>query len=238
MIHLSPGHFQMFSGLIASVKTGKHNGPEVDGSELFEFIGNDQNRNERFNLAMTNASAMQVGAIIPAFPFKRFRKVIDIGGGQGLFMAALLGHAKESNGVVFDLPKALERTGEVIMKYSLEARMHAVEGDFFNEVPEGGDLYILKSVLHDWNDTEAEKILRNIHRAMDNQSRLLVIEPVLDEGNGPSGGKMTDILMMVSAGGKERTRAEFSTILDRSGFRIRKIHRTISPHSLIEALKI
>ena len=101
-----------------------------------------------------------------------------------------------------------------------------------------GDLYILKSVLHDWDDDSTLKILRNVHKVMDQKSRLLVIESVLDEGNLPAFGKMTDILMMVAAGGRERTRTQWKSLLAASGFRIRKIHPTISHHSIIEASKI
>jgi len=115
--------------------------------------------------------------------------------------------------------------------------MEAVEGDFFESVPDGGDLYLLKSVLHDWDNESAMTILRNVHSSMDAHSRLLIIESVLDEENHPSIGKMTDILMMAAAGGQERTRAQWESLLETSGFRIRKIHPTITPHSLIEVGK-
>ena len=111
-------------------------------------------------------------------------------------------------------------------------------GDFFESVPGGGDLYILKSVLHDWDDEDSIKILGNVHRAMAQKSRLLIIESVLDEGNLPSFGKMTDILMMVAAGGKERTLGQWENLLSASAFNIRKIHPTISHQSIIEAVKI
>ncbi len=210
----------------------------LSGSALFDHIGGDEEKNERFNMAMTNASRMQVSTLISAFPFKKYRKIIDVGGGQGLFLAALLQHYKENTGIVFDLPHALVRAGEVIEAYALEGRMESSGGDFFKEVPGGGDLYMMKSVLHDWDDESAAKILHNVHDAMEGHSRLLVIESVIERGNKPSFGKMTDILMMVSAGGKERTRAEFEALLQSAGFRIRKIYPTISPHSLIEAEKI
>jgi hypothetical protein len=136
---------------------------------------------------------------------------------------------------VFDLPKSVAYAGDVINSYSLGDRMRAEGGDFFKKVPAGGDLYIMKSILHDWDDDASLKILGNVRDAMGEGSRLLVIDSVLDEGNRPSFGKMTDILMMISAGGKERTRTEWDTLLGRAGFRIRKVHATVSPHSIIEA---
>jgi len=238
LTHVNPRHFQMFSEIMTSVKTGKAVSGETSGTALFERIGNDEKKNARFNKAMTNASRMQASTILSAYTFNRYRNIIDVGGGQGLFLAAILDHSKECKGIVFDLPGALLQSGEVIANYSLEDRMKAEGGDFFEKVPEGGDLYMMKSVLHDWHDDDSIKILRNVHNAMDPGSRLLIIESVIETGNKPSFGKMTDMLMMVAAGGKERTRTEYEALLEQTGFRIRKIHPTISPHSLIEAEKV
>jgi hypothetical protein len=235
LLHLTPRHFQMFGELLTSVKTGKNVSGTLEGSALFEHVGKDEQRNARFNMAMTNASKMQASILLYAYSFKRYSKIIDIGGGQGLFLAAILQHLPQSKGSLFDLPQAVTRAGEVIEEYCLGDRMEAIAGDFFKEVPRGGDLYIMKSVLHDWDDDAAAKILGNVKKAMQSTSRLLIIDSVINKRNKPSFGKMTDILMMVSAGGKERTRAEFETLLNRTGFRIRKIYSTISPHSLIEA---
>ncbi|MEN8157806.1 MAG: methyltransferase [Bacteroidota bacterium] len=238
MLHLDPRHFQMFSKMMSSVKTGRNVTGEFEGGELFEHIGSDPKRNERFNRAMTNASWLQAPALLSAFSFNRYRKIIDIGGGQGLFLAAILRKNSACEGVVFDLPNALSRAGEVIGEFSLENRMETLGGDFFKEVPAGGDLYMMKSVLHDWSDEDSLKILANLHRAMKPGARLLVIESVIGKMNEPSFGKMTDILMMIAAGGRERTRHEWKALLERARFRIIKIHPTITPHSLIEAEKL
>ncbi|MCP4313304.1 MAG: methyltransferase [Bacteroidetes bacterium] len=238
LLHLNRNHFRMFGDLIHSVRTGDTVSGEHSGKALFDHIGSEDKRNEWFNKAMTSASKMQVPALLSAFPFKKFGNIIDIGGGEGLLLATVLSKAPKSRGLVFDLPNVLLNTEDIIARYSLSGRMEALEGDFFESVPAGGDLYMLKSVLHDWDDDSSVRILRNVHKAMDQLSRLLVIEAVLDEGNQPSFGKMSDILMMAAAGGKERTRAQWLTLLETSGFRIRRIHPTISPHSLIEAVKI
>ncbi len=238
LLHLSRNHFEMFGGLMESVRTGNTVSGEHSGRALFDHIGSEEKRNEWFNKAMTGISKMQVPTLLSAFPFKRFGNIIDIGGGEGLFLATLLSRAVHSRGVVFDLPAALSGTAEIIESHALEGRMKQVGGDFFESVPGGGDLYILKSILHDWNDDSSMKILRNVHKAMNQKSRLLIIETILDEGNNPSFGKMTDILMMAAAGGMERTLAQWENLLAGSGFKIRKIHPTISHHSLIEAEKI
>lgn len=238
LVHLRPYHFEMFGSLIKSVRTGKTVSGEDSGMVLFDHLGNEETRNEWFNKAMTNISRMQVPALLSVFTFKKFHNIIDLGGGEGLFLATVLSKAKKSRGVLFDLPNALLKSGDIIDGYSLTDRMTPVAGDFFESVPEGGDLYMLKSVLHDWDDESSLKILRNIHKVMGRESTLLVIEVVLDEGNQPSLGKMSDILMMAAAGGKERTRTQWKNLLTEAGFRIRKIHPTISPHCLIEAKKI
>lgn len=237
LLHLNRGHFEIFGNLMKSVRTGETVSGETSGKALFEHIGSEDKRNEWFNKAMSSASRMQLPALLSVFPYKKFKNIIDIGGGEGLFLASILTRATTSQGVVFDLPWVLSKTGDLIAKYSLNDRMEAIGGDFFEKVPTGGDLYMMKSVLHDWDDDSSAKILRKVHKAMDRESCLLVIEAVLDEGNLPSFGKMTDILMMAAAGGRERTRRQWETLLLSSGFKILKIHQTISPHCLIEAKK-
>jgi hypothetical protein len=257
-VHLNSNQFAMFGELMKSVRTGntvsgdrvsgdkvsgdKVSGDRVSGNRsgraLFDHISNEEQRNEWFNKAMSSASKMQVPALLSAFPYKNYGSIIDVGGGEGLFLAAVLGEATQSRGVVFDLPNVLETSGDVTVGSSLEGRMEVQAGDFFESVPAGGDLYMLKSVLHDWDDESSVKILQNVHRVMEKHSRLLIIETVLDEQNQSSFGKMTDILMMVAVGGLERTRRQWLCLLETAGFRIRKIHPTITPHSLIEVEKV
>jgi hypothetical protein len=237
LVHLNRNQFAMFGELMKSVRTGDTVSGNRSGSALFDHIGDEEKRNEWFNRAMSSASKMQVPALLSAFPYKKYPKIIDVGGGEGLFLAAVLGQAAQSRGVVFDLPNVLETSGDVIVDHFLEGRMEIQAGDFFESVPAGGDLYMLKSVLHDWDDASAVKILQNVHRVMEKHSRLLIIEAVLDEENQSSFGKMTDILMMAAVGGQERTHRQWEVLLQSAGFSIRKIHSTITPHSLIEVEK-
>ncbi len=238
LIHLNRNQFRMFGELMESVRTGATIFGKKTGTALFDFIGSEDQRKEWFNKAMTSASKMLIPALLSAFPFKRFKNIIDIGGGEGQLLASILSRAPKSKGVVFDLPGVISRTSEIIKNYALAGRLVAQEGDFFESLPDGGDLYMLKSVLHDWDDKSSGKILSKLHGVMDQKSRLLVVEAVLDEGNQASFGKMTDILMMVAAGGRERTRTQWKNLLASSGFEIRKIHPTISHQSIIEAVKI
>lgn len=237
LIHLNRNQFRIFGDLMYSVRTGETVKKEHSGRALFEHIGDDEQKNGWFNKAMSSASKMQVPILLSAFPYKGYRNIIDIGGGEGLFLANILNKAPKSKGLIFDLPGVVSGSPDLIEGFSLGGRMEIIGGDFFKSVPDGGDLYILKSVLHDWDDEDSIKILGSVHQAMPQKSRLLIIESVLDEGNLPSFGKMTDILMMVAAGGKERTLGQWESLLSASAFKIRKIHPTISHQSIIEAVK-
>jgi len=238
LVHLNRNQFQIFGNLMKSVRTGKPVSEDLSAKVLFDQIENNELKKEWFNKAMTSASKMQVPALLSAFSFRKYGKIIDIGGGEGFFLANILHGQVKSRGVLFDLPGALSGAKANIEIYSLEGRMELVGGDFFENVPAGGDLYILKSILHDWDDEFSMKILGKLHEVMGPKSRLLVIESVLDEGNHPSFGKMTDILMLAAAGGKERTLKQWESLLSASGFSIRKSRPTISPHSIIEVVKI
>jgi hypothetical protein len=235
--HLRPGQFQIFGDLMHSIKTGKNVRGIDTGSLLFEQIEKDEERNERFTRAMTSSSKMLAGALLSSFQFSKYKRIIDVGGGQGFLMAAILSQHPGIRGTVFDLPGPISKAARIIEEFSLGDRMDAVTGDFFKKVPEGGDLYLMKSILHDWNDEDALRILARVREAMPETSKLLVIEPVIGENNKPEFGKMTDILMLAAVGGKERTWSEWEELLTSAGFRIRKIHGTVSPQSLIEAVK-
>jgi predicted methyltransferase len=237
IMHLNPKHFEIFGSLMDTVRSGRPVPGDKSGRALFDRIGKHPEKSGRLHRAMNNASRMQASTILKAYSFKPYHRIVDLGGGQGIFLAAILRHTKGPAGVVYDLPAAVEGSGKVIQENNLEGRLEARTGDFFESVPEEGDLYMMKSVLHDWNDKEALEILRNVHRAMKLHARFLVIESIVEPGNRPSPGKMTDMLMMAAAGGKERTRDEYRELMEAAGFRIRKIYPTVSPHSIIEAVK-
>jgi hypothetical protein len=235
--HLNKRQFHMFGEMIYTIRTGKSASELVIGDSIFDALGKDGMHNERFINAMTNVSLIQISTILPVFPFKRYRNIIDIGGGEGLLMASILQKYPGCRGTVFDLPQSATLAVKFIERYGIGDRCTFTDGNFFEIVPEGGDLYIMKNILHDWNDESCLILLRNLEKAMSSAARLLVIDPYVADGNVPSFGKMTDMLMMTALGGKERTRDEFRILLHQAGFRIRKIYRTISQLMLIEAEK-
>jgi hypothetical protein len=235
--HLSKRQFHLFGEMIYTIRTGKSAGEIVIGNNLFDHLGQDEQHNEQFINAMTNISLIQISTILPVYPFRKYKNIIDIGGGEGLLMSALLQKYPGCRGIVFDLPQSSGMALKFIERYGIGDRCTFVAGSFFETIPEGGDLYLMKNILHDWNDESCLTILRNIAMTMPSASRLLIIDPFVAEGNKPSFGKMTDILMMTALGGKERTKAEYRILLDQAGFVIRNIYRTISQLILIEAVK-
>jgi hypothetical protein len=233
--HLSKMHFQMFGEMLQTVKTGKSYSELFTKAGLFDHIGESSELNEMFNKAMASTSMMQAAAVLPVFSFNRYKKIIDIGGGQGYFLSTILARYEDLKGVVYDLPHVVGYTQEFFKNHDLADRALAIGGSFFESIPPDGDLYILKNILHDWNDEDCIRILQNLRRDMPVKGRILIIEAVLEVDNNPSFGKMTDLLMMVGMNGRERTRAEYEDLLRNSGFMLKKIYPTISPLSLILA---
>jgi len=220
--HLSKLHFQMFSELGYSIRTGKNASELFTSKPLFEHLGSD-------------ITMMQVEILLSAFSFRKYKNIVDIGGGQGLMLTAILSRYPDCRGILFDLPQLTNQAEKTFDQHKIADRVKIISGNFLEKIPAGGDLYMLKNILCDWNDEPCKDILKNINSVMTKASRLLIIDSVIEQGNKPSIGKMNDILMMVSVGGKERTLAEFNALLTQSGFRIKKLHNAVSSLKLIEA---
>ena len=176
--------------------------------------------------------------MLASYDFSSYTNIVDIGGGHGSLLCAILDRYKDLKAVLFDSGHVVEKAGQNFESAGLSERVQIVNGDFFKEIPSGGDLYIMKNVLHDWNDEDGAIILQNVGKAMQPGSKLIVIEAIIKNDNRYSFGKMIDILMLVvTKEGRERTMDEFRLLFGRSGFRIEKVNRTISPFSIIECTK-
>lgn len=189
-----------------------------------------------FHEAMTGFSEQEAGAILAAYDFSALRSIVDVGGGQGALMAALLGAHRQLHAVIFDRSPPDDEVKGVFTRAELQGRARFVQGDFFDGVPGGADLHILKSILHNWNDTTAITILRKCREAMSARGRMLIVERVVPAGDGPAEAKLFDINMMVTVGGQERTEAEYAALLNAAGLELAGVIPTKSPLSLIEAL--
>ncbi|MBS1504604.1 MAG: methyltransferase, partial [Bacteroidetes bacterium] len=160
------------------------------------------------------------------------------GGGNGALLTGILGAVKDATGIVYDQEYVIAETKKVLATKGYAVRCSAESGDFFKSVPAGADAYLMKMVLHDWNDEQCTTILKNCNRAMNPGSKLLIIETVIPEGNVPHPGKFLDINMMAMTGGKERTEKEFAGLLSGAGLKLSKVTHTHSPmFSIVEAIK-
>jgi ubiquinone/menaquinone biosynthesis C-methylase UbiE len=229
--------WQAWGELMHSVKTGAAAHDKVQGMGTFEFFQQNEKAGKVFNRAMTNISQMVVPAIVEAYDFSGVGKLVDIAGGHGFLLAGILKANPDVQGILFDLPYVIENAGELLESEGVATRTEKVSGDFFESVPAGADAYLMKHIIHDWDDERSIKILRNINRAMNENGKVLIVEMVVPEGSEPSQSKMLDIQMLVMEGGKERTEKEYRKLLDAANFRLTRIVPTRSPFSIVEAVE-
>jgi len=163
---------------------------------------------------------------------------VDVGGGTGTLLAAVLGKCPDATGVLFDLPEVAEQAQPAIGAAGLAGRCEILAGDFFESVPEGGDAYVLSWILHDWDDERAEAILRNCRAACAPGAHLVIVETILPPGDEPHFGKVLDVAMLVVTGGRERTEAEYAGLLERAGFRFSAAVPTPSPMTVLDAVAV
>jgi len=221
--------------MVDTVRTGKPGFEKVHGAGVFEYHRQNPAAGRIYDTAMAQLSRYMAQTVAAQFDFSKINIVVDVGGGNGTLLAGLLRKFPNLRGVLFDLPDVVPGATEVMSSFGLASRCDIVGGSFFDTVPAGADMYLLKNVLHDWNDQEAARILGNCFRAMAPHSKLVILESVIPAGNRPSSGKIIDLTMLVATGGRERTKQEFADLLERAGFNMRKVRRTPFPNSIIEA---
>jgi len=225
-----------------TVRTGAPAWDRITGASAFEHMRRNPEFQAMFNRAMAEGTRNAAAGIAETGGFDRFRWVIDVGGGDGTLLAAVLEAHPQLRGTVVDLAEGMETAPQVLAAAGVADRATAEAGDFFAAVPEGADAYLLKSVIHDWNDARAGRILRNVRAAMGPDGTLLVVEPVMPDEPSSSPDVlmmvMSDLNMLVCTGGKERTEAEFRTLLADAGFVVRAITPVSGPtnYSVIEAI--
>ena len=232
----SPFHFRVYAELMHSVRTGEPAAEKVTGMPVFEYFPRDKELSEIFNDAMTSFSEVAVAAALKAYDFAGIRLLVDVGGGHGAVLASILEKHQEVRGVLFDLEHVVAGAPPRIAAMGVQDRVEIRHGDFFEAVPEGGDAYVMKHIIHDWDDERALVILRNIGRAMGStRGRVILLESVLPPGNTPDFGKIIDLEMLAMPGGRERTEEEFRALFAHAGFELTRIVPTQSPLSVIEA---
>lgn len=231
----TPGMWRSWGNLLHSVRTGEGAAMFTSGVDAWTY--RDQHPEERavFDAAMTALSRAEARAVIEAWDFGRFGCIVDIGGGEGHLLKAILLACPDARGILFDQPKVAASAEKVFASAGLAGRCEVVGGDFFQSVPAGGDAYVMKSVLHDWDDVAAARILRSCRRAMPAEARLLAVERVVGPRNEDPGGTFFDLNMLVQYGAQERTRQEFQALLGSAGFDLVGVVTTRSALSIIVA---
>jgi SAM-dependent methyltransferase len=205
--------------------------------DVWQYRARHPEEGRVFDEAMTSFSSVVNAAIVASYDFSSINKIVDVGGGNGSLITAILRANPSIQGVLFDLlPHVIAKAEQRIEREGLSGRCQVVAGDFFDAVPRGGDAYLLKWIIHDWDDERGAALLRNCGRAMAKDGRLLLVEAVIPRDNSPSFHKFMDLTMLVMTGGRERTEAEYRALLAAAGFRLTRIVPTPSEMRVIEGV--
>jgi O-methyltransferase domain/Dimerisation domain len=231
--------WRVWGRLADCVRAGEHVW-KLEGTDPFTWLQQNPEEGAIFNQAMFEVSRRSARAVVEAYDFSRARTIVDVGGGYGTVLASILSANPHATGVVLDLAHCRDGASSLFRERGLSDRAEFLEGDFFQSVPRGADLYLLKSVIHDWDDEKSTRILRNCRDAMGESGILLVTEPMMpDRLDGSRFDNIlvaSDLNMMVNTGGRERTEEEFRKLFAASGLRLNRIVRTPSSMCLLEAI--
>jgi hypothetical protein len=231
----APGHWLPWGRLLDSVRSGDPMTDQALGMELFDWYAKNPDEAAYFSAAMGNLSALAASELVRVYDFSSVETVADVGGAHGVLVSAVLTANPTARGILFDLPHVISTAGDAITAAGVTERCELVSGDFFEAVPEGADLHVLKQIIHDWDDRRATLLLQNCHRALAPGGKLLLVEMVVPPDNRPSPAQAMDLNMLVLLGGRERTEEEFERLLQAAGFRLEQIIPTHSPFEVIEA---
>lgn len=228
----APGHWLPWGRLYDAVKTGRSLASDILGMNVWEYYAKNHDEALSFARGMGNLSAMVSQDVARVYDASAFKSIVDVGGSQGVLLRGLLAHNPNARGVIFDLPEVI---ADAKTAFANDERIELVGGDFFGTIPSGGDLYLLKSILHDWPDERCAAILRNIHAAAKPGAKLLVVEMLLPDHPEPTPVAFMDLNMLVMLNGRERTAADLSKLIGDNGFRVTRVIPTGGMFSLIEA---
>jgi DNA-binding transcriptional ArsR family regulator len=231
-------HREHWSHFAEAVRTGRAVIPELRGKPAFEYLADEPQLAEIFNHAMTGASELSIAPVIAAYDFSPYATIVDVGGGHGRLLAAILAATPAARGVLFDLPQVVAGAPTVLRKHHAHDRVRIVEGSFFERVPDDGDAYVLKHVIHDWPEDDAVHILRNVRAAARTGKRVLLVELVIPKHDRDFLGKWIDLEMLIGAAARERSAGEYGQLLNRAGFQMSRVVETASPFSIVEATAI
>lgn len=231
---MSDEHYLAWADLLYSIQTGKPAFDHRYGKPVFDYLAEHPDQAQIFDEAMTGVHGAETRGMLEAYDFSGIGTLIDVGGGNGSLLIEVLQQYPSLHGVIFDRADVVERAKTRIKNAHLEDRCRTVAGNFFESVPTGGHAYLLRHIIHDWDDEKSHKILHNCRQAMTSQAKLLLVESVIPPGNDPGFAKLLDLNMLVIPGGMERTEAEYRELYQSAGFRLTRIVPTRTDVSVIE----
>jgi hypothetical protein len=232
-------YYRALGEILYSVETGKPGRAKLLGMSEWEYMRQNPEVARIFDDAMTSHSEVIAPTIAVAYDFGAWGSIMDVGGGNGILLSYILKAHRNLRGVLADQPHVVERARQRgLLAGELAARVSIEECDFFSEVPSGCRAYLMKSVIHDWDDEMARKILITCRRAVPSNGALLLVEWALSEPNLPSTGKLMDIVMLALTGGKERAVEEYRDLLASAGFRLQNMITTPTEYAIIEAVPV
>ena len=224
--------------LLETVRTGTTAFDRAMDQSFFDYLDAHPQAAAIFNANMTAMTERDVPEVVDTYDFSGPGLLVDVGGGHGALVSAVLQAGGRASAILFDLPAVIDGARAQLAAAGLAERCTLIAGSFYDSIPAGGDTYTLKDVIHDWDDARAVAILRNCRRAMSADAKLLLIERVLPVDGEPAIGKIVDVTMMVLTGGMERTEAEYGALLQQAGFKLQRLIFTHSTASVLEAVPV
>jgi hypothetical protein len=229
-------HFAVWGNMLHSAKTGEVAFEKTLGDPIFAWFAKHEPESELFNKAMTDMSSFAAPGIVQSYDFSGIKVLADIAGGHGFLLSQILKANSDLRGILFDLDHVIAGAGTMLAEQGVAGRVQTTSGDFFKEVPPA-DGYIMKHIIHDWDDEQAVLIMKNINQAMTGDGKLLLVEMVVPPGNEPHPSKVLDLEMLTLPGGVERTETEFASLFERAGFKLNRVVPTPTPFSVVEAVR-
>jgi hypothetical protein len=232
LLNLRAEGWRCWGELLHSVRTGQPAFHHVYGMKVFEYTASNPEVGKAFNEAMAENTRRAAEAISTTYDFSRFGMLVDVGGNDGTLLAAVLRANPDLRGILFDTPTGVAGSDRLLGVAGVTDRCQVVSGDFFESVPEGGDAYLLKAVIHDWDDETCVRILSSVRAAIPDHGILLLVEPVMP-ARSDSGTTIrmvaSDLNMLLYTGGQERTEEEFRLLLAKAGFELTKVGEPVRP---------
>jgi len=233
---VGPPAWRAWGRLLESVRSGESAFQGAHGMDVWRFRLENPDDAALFDAAMNESSEEIAALVLRAYEFGRFRHVVDVGGGNGVFLARLVAAHPESAGTLVDQTHVIEGAAHIFQSAGVGDRCRAMAGNFFEALPTGGDAHLLKFVLHNWEDDDALKILQTIRQSIEPQGRLLIIERTLARPNEGVEAKFSDLNMLVHPGGKERTLSQYAGLLEAARFRLNTAIPLLGELALLEGV--